>query len=424
MPSNFFLYYPPMLLGGAEVLFARIADELSRTGVNVTLADDSTGKYRKLVKSSTIEFYPLPDKRPKPVSLSNDTCILTSTLHYPHLYKFFDPKSNPKVIGWSIHPRHLFRSLPIIGARAFRNEYLTTFINKYIFRNEWRSARNLLLDAANKKSIAMMDIENRSANEKLFDLNLLGTRYLPIPTDPQLSIWPREYLYDRGLVLGWLGRLCDFKTHSLIRVLKDLDECVRSSRFKIDNFLIAGDGPEFKRIKKFTKTLGFNCSFEGSVAPENVKDIFRSVNIAFAMGTAALDLAAMSIPVCLVDASYGPIPDGYRYRWLFETKDYNLGAVLNNNKRYPLENTHRLEDILFDLVEAPEDKGQMCQIYVKSKHNLRSIALSIIDMASVSEQRLSDVAVRSAQKRGQIAILIKNIRRHLQKSPPPWWFQD
>lgn len=425
MKKSLYLYNPPMLLGGAEILFARLADKAACMGADVTIVDTKSGIYKELIRSDRIK-YEIIDGGPKrnPMKLGEQTIIITTTLLIPHLHRFFDMTSDVRIVYWSIHPCHLLRSLPIINSRLFRSLSLTRLVQTMFYRFELQAIRNTLKDGLKKKSLVLMDGENRRVNENIFQVDLKYAKYLPIPSDGIIPFQKRKLLGANHATIAWFGRLCDFKVHSLIKILNDVNLLVLEDKYTVAEFLIVGDGPERKRLEQFSKNLRYKCSFLGEIDPKQMDEIFQSVDIAFAMGTSALDLGVRSIPVCLVDASYSRISDKYRYRWLFETKDFNLGSVVNYEFGGPAENTHLMEDIFSQLHRNFDVISQNTYKYVVFNHDLGAIAQDLLQITETAEQKLSDDTIREAQKRGFFSLFLRGLRQLLKRPGLPAWLQD
>jgi glycosyltransferase involved in cell wall biosynthesis len=423
LQKSYFLYSPPMVLGGAEILFSRLADHYAELGFDVTIFDDQSGFYKKLTKSSRLKYEIIAAEESRK-KLGEHSVLITTTLLIPHLSKFFDLSSVATVVYWSIHPCHLLRSLPIINAKLFRNLFLTRLVYKIFFPLEHLAIRNLLVDGLHKNSFVCMDVENKRVNEEVFKVNLPNPKYLPIPTTEAIPYHARPASNPNALRIGWLGRLCDFKSHGLIRILKDLNHLVQSGQNDIAEFIVAGDGPDRISIESFAKSLNFKCSFTGNIQPHDIETTFSRVDVAFAMGTSALDLGIRSIPVCLVDAAYAPIKDEYRYRWLFETKCFNLGSILDSTGISPLENEHSMSDIIKVTCDNSQNISRQTHEYVCNKHTLSKIAKDLEDIALQSRQRLSDLTILEAQKRGPFSLFMRVMRKIYCRQKLPFWLED
>lgn len=416
-----------MLLGGAEILFARIADALVDLGAEVTITDDTSGIYQKLITSPKVNFdvyNESPDRKLR--TLTEDAVLITATLFLPHLFKFFDLSSDAVIIYWSIHPCHLLHTLPLLGAKLFQNLELTRVAHKIFFRSETRALRHLLTEGVNKNSLLLMDSENQRVNEEVLQIDLSGSKYLPIPTTQNSRFKARKAPDRNNLTFGWLGRLCDFKKHSLIRVLKDLNDLLISSRsIRVREFLIAGEGPERESLEGFTKSLSYNCRFVGTVDPRCLDEVFDTVDLVFAMGTSALDLGIRSIPVCLVDAAYRPMPSAYRYRWLFDTEKFNLGSIIDSNFSLPEANKYSIKDIVDSLNIRFFEISRASYLYVLENHQLNVVAKNLLSISAYSRQKISDPEVRAAQERGLFSLFMKFLRGFLRRNGGlPSWLRD
>ena len=76
----------------------------------------------------------------------------------------------------------------------------------------------------------------------------------------------------------------------------------------------------------------FRATFAGKIVGEKLESFLcDQIDVVAAMGTAALDAARLGLPTILLDAAYGRVTGDYRFKWLFETKHYSLGDVVNES---------------------------------------------------------------------------------------------
>ena len=162
-----------------------------------------------------------------------------------------------------------------------------------------------------------MDDCNFLTTKEFYNLKT-NRRILPIGTNiPKVNMFSqKEKNNNNKLNAGWLGRAEGFKKPILIKVLRDLNEYALENKAEID-FIIISDQIGNIDISPFKE---INIKFIGQIDPKELSKISSlEIDIFFAMGLSAFEVASFGIPTVLLDFSYNKIPDSYRYKFLFES---------------------------------------------------------------------------------------------------------
>jgi hypothetical protein len=155
-------------------------------------------------------------------------------------------------------------------------------------------------------------------------------------------------------------------------------------------FDIIGTGDYEYLIRDFIPNPHLTINFLGTIT-ERLDEILINYDLCFAMGTSVLESAKLNIPSILVDASYIELPTDYKYRWIFESKDYILGYLLPNEK---INNNSLLMSNILYLIKDVDKKstiGNKCYEYVKEHHSLDAISKRLIDYIGQSTLTVDDV---------------------------------
>src|SRR5690606_16363634 len=75
-------------------------------------------------------------------------------------------------------------------------------------------------------------------------------------------------------------------------------------------------------------------------------------------------------PTILLDASYSPVPPEYRYRWFFESSNYNLGRFLDESKDKSMGNFLNICMVFSSVKENGSHIALACYEHAKTNHSL------------------------------------------------------
>jgi hypothetical protein len=236
--------------------------------------------------------------------------------------------------------------------------------------------RSLVLTMAAKKAIFFMDGPTLRVTQERLDLAIASPIIIPLSSD---TAWvkPRAFDRDKGqrpIRFVWLGRLCDFKIHILVHAARRLSELARKHGISMELHII-GDGPEGGRLDQLALDHpGFRLVKLGVLCgKERDEYLLLHADVMLAMGMAACDGAKLGIPTVLLDFSYAPISRNYRFRWLFDSKDYSLGDVimpehyengndsLNEILNEVINNYHLLASRTFDYYSRHHSLSAVCE---------------------------------------------------------------
>lgn len=371
---NVYFYYPSKCLGGAELLFYRLAKELKSGGVvNPIIIDYENGYLHSHLKDTNIDVV-CCDSIKKP--LIDGGVLILPPSHLLDMDRDVEIGKNLKVLLWSIHPLNIESLLALFpflhNKKISKRKIIYSLLSYFNFRNFRVLYEKLLeynalafMDKANFKSVNFLTASNRAPT------------YIPIPVDMAVlnHAITDEKDIDKNHVfsVGWVGRLSNFKLKSVEKIYKDLVEITNTHCMRVD-FYIVGNGDGFHQTQKIcVSTPYLNIKFMGPIpADELDKFIIENIDLMIAMGTSCLDSAKLAKPSLLIDVFPKEIPDIYHYKWLYETEGFTLGEYIEND----VATGHRLVDIIVNT--DLQEQGSRCQEYVYQHHNISRIADSLI----------------------------------------------
>lgn len=384
--SNFILYYTPKLLGGAELLFLRLARELGRLGNRVILIDSDSAWFKS--NATPDDRFDISGKDFL-AQCRKDDIIITTSANLEELAQF---AIDCRLVVWSIHPYHFHLILPIAQSFLYRKPELWKSIVKTLAHKTFLARRRVLSLATQKNSLFFMDKSNKIAVSQFFELGLESAGYLPIPV--VTAVAPASVLAPLGpeIKLCWVGRLCDFKVPTLLHVLRDTRDFIKKNGISI-KFTIVGDGDYRAQVKEIQSELNFAVYMLGEIGNSDLSRVILDQDLIFAMGTSALEAGVNGIPTCSVDATYTRLPSNYMYRWLFETSDFVLGWILTAEDENPPENRNNFEELMAALIKNKNALAAATKEYVLQWHDMASVTKEVLDAAQKATFRTSELEV-------------------------------
>lgn len=344
-------FYPSMNIGGAQLLFIRLAKELCQhDNVDVVVVDFPNGFLATQLKANKdVEILPF---KASGVQLYSGTVVVTplsNVADFSYLIK--NRLSDISVIFWSIRPDNLHNALSANGRK---------------FLGDKQKVKEIIKWMSDAGQITYMDGVNISAAMRELMLPLIPS-YLPIPIEEFKSLSGRKIREQGTINVGWLGRLDIDKINSIKKIVGEIQH-FKQSRNMV--FHIIGGGKKLSELQQYLGKSNIDYVLPGVLfGKELTQYLERNIDIGIAMGTSALEFAIRAIPVLLIDTSDSELPANIKYNWLYETENYSLGDYFDpKNIR-----KHTFEDVIYQL-ENDDQIGQKCFIYTRNNHDIKIVA--------------------------------------------------
>lgn len=345
-------FYDSAELAGAEMQIINIANYFIKNGHNVFLYDNERG----IISSRC----PGIEVRRFGEYLEFCDVLIYFASHIIEIGK----KINiigliEKEIIWNVHPDNIFSLFPLI--LKFRNiidKRLIKVLTLLIYPVRYFK----VLYKIKGCTILYMNGINYHSFKLLFDTPK-DSFYLPICASLSTANLKFRRMEKDNVRIIFLGRLVGFKVKPLITLVRLLGNL---SNYKF-NIKIVGSGLFEKNLKDLHfSNITFN--FLGNLYDDDLDKEVEECDMAFSMGTAALDLALKKIPVLLspINASLN------KYCWLYETTNFDL---LVTEETAIME----IEEVLVQLKMNREFIVDMNYNYVLSNHSVESVARSILN---------------------------------------------
>lgn len=401
MLNSLCFFFPYHEDSGVPVLFYRMANVIaqSKPDIEVYIIDYENGAMaRNLLPLSNIHLLTFLDG----VVISppeESILVMQSILPYamkPELVI----RPNTKLFFWTLHPYNFVPILfpfPVLRNLQFKHfQYYQLFVNS--FSKKWISRISHFIDSGiEKNAICFMDQTNFEVTRKYVLADFKEVSFIPVPVvDPNKKI---DVSKDRSSCLHfcWVGRLCDFKSHILIYTIKKISELASELKINI-HYSVIGDGP-FKSQIELLKVNNeyFRLEIIGALSLVELDDfLLYKVDVLTAMGTSALEGAKFGIPTILLDMSLFPIKEGYCFRWLFDTKNFDLAHEIIRDDL--VIGNESLKLMILEINRDFKFLSVKTFNYFKEKHELGSVVEKFLLNVGNTELAFEDIDTKILKK--------------------------
>jgi glycosyltransferase involved in cell wall biosynthesis len=359
--KNLIFYYPSRTIGGAQLLFVRLANRLSqRNDFKVSLIDYDDG-FLKNNSENTVEVITFQDG--KNYNFDSNAVVLVPISMILSINDIVKLAPGGRYLFWGIHPENtidILRGASRLKGIFRKPDPMIKLINFFKYK---KIKKQIELGLKNN-SVVFMDEANKNRTCEFYKLSKGPWSYIPIPI-AEAPDFEMNYDENNKKNVAWLGRLSTDKIHSLLFALNKLND-YGAVDFHIH---IIGDGPCIDKINNFSGNK-ITITHHGYVANEQLGKILveHEIGLAIGMGTSILETAMMKIPSLLIDPSYHPLVNDYSPSWLFEARGFTLGSF-----------KHRRNIKSFDayiaqlMLENDNSIGSDCFDYAQSNHSMEQV---------------------------------------------------
>jgi hypothetical protein len=358
--------YPSLLIGGAELLFARVILFICKNmDISVRLYDYEDGFIRGFLLENLCEeyeFIPISANSSKIDNLGSEVFVLSSM----DLIRFSAALNNwndVTLFAWDVIYTSWFdRFIPgYLGLK-----YVLYFIEKR------RLVRSLLKNSA----VVALEEEGVRLMKKI-----AGSDYYPIPI-VGIPIDRIEYKYNYIKKNIWsivyIGRSDIWKVTPVRKLIEDLNCCFGSFRITV----ITDNVDAFKRNLQVVPNRSIVLKIMPSLKGRELDNfLLHNADVGFGMGTSALEFGKLGIPTILADSSFKSFPSGYRYLWLYENEGKSLG---HNIEKDPFRGKHQIKDMLESFNSDSMGLSKLTFAYVEKFHRIDVICKEIFVYAQNS----------------------------------------
>jgi len=393
-------FFPYKKVSGVPVLFARLADYISKNfDYHVQIVDYKDGVMAGMLKSNKkITLIEFRDGQPTDM-IKNTTVVMQSIL--PNTVR---PELNlqpaTKILFWTLFHYNLIPEfLPIKGLRqihhnsSFFKELDSIIKNKY-----YKKLKAFVKELHIKESILFMDYSTYEITNDSLKLNIFDPNIIPICIDDSNKI--KEIVRHQKqstFNVCWVGRIEDFKTSILQYSINQVKSYADQSRKKIQINII-GYGRDLEKVKSnIGNSEYFTANFMGKMDVDSLNEyLIKNVDLMMSMGTAALEGGKLGIPTILLDASYKEIPTGYKFKWLFNSDGSNVAQFIESSGF--INRGHSIKNIIKSVYNEAEIIGSKCKYYVEKNHSVETISNQLIDSVKKATFTWGDISPQLIKK--------------------------
>lgn len=189
--------------------------------------------------------------------------------------------------------------------------------------------------------------------------------YVPI-TIPERGRQCRQEIVNKSCIsIAVIGRLVIDKVYSITDLIDNLSAYTNK---KIEVFII-GDGECHDIVENYEHTVNITLHMMGTLALSEISDFLREkVDLLFAMGTSALEGAALSLPTVIIPNDIKPFKCD-KYVYIFDCVSFLLGWGPNQIDKLKLP-TYTAKTVLEEIYDSNKKSeiGKRCRNYYVNNH--------------------------------------------------------
>lgn len=382
-------YFPYYEVSGVPVLFSNLADYFSKNYQFKTSIIDFEGGYmsNSLVGNDKIEK--IIFETSKPLFIDVDIVIMQSILPFA-MRPEIQFSTNTRLMFWNLHPDNLTPNLyPFVIVRKYYPNIYRNILSIF-WKRKLKLMRIFVENAIQLNSLSFMDSSNLNNTNFFLSTDINNISFLPIACSNGVR---REEVINKNfdeLNFSWIGRICDFKIHILNYLILNLSEAAKKLELKV-NLHIIGDGPEMDKLNSSNYLHQFfNVILLGRLDKEKVDFYLNSmIDINASMGTSVLESAKFGIPSIVLDISNKPIKIKYKFRWLHETKNYDLAHLIK--KSDDMSKSYELTDIISEFIVNSKILSEKSFNYYASNHSLEAVSENLKKQIEKSKLTITDI---------------------------------
>ena len=157
------------------------------------------------------------------------------------------------------------------------------FLN-FLYKKDIHKISECLDLLSENNAVVYMDLSSFKNTNFYLNLNAKDPKYLQIPVLDSDHTPVTNIISKDTINIAWLGRLANFKIHSLLNILENSN--IYSDKFnKKIKVHIIGTGPKEERIRNFNVSNNVELIFKGTLIDNELDQyLMNNVDILFADG--------------------------------------------------------------------------------------------------------------------------------------------
>jgi glycosyltransferase involved in cell wall biosynthesis len=385
-------FFPYHEVSGVPVLFLTMARYLAKeAGRKVRVVDYVDGfMARSLDEFDSVELIPFEHGRPCVIT-GEMILVMQSILPYRMLPELLIG-SEVTLLFWHLFPINLFyvlapwrglRELPLYHPRLYRA------LMKCLHPRMHRAIKGYLRSLNDHRGMVYYDRSTIEITSDGLGAPISDPVLVPIPIEVPVDPVKGSLHAPGAFTVAWVGRLCDFKIHILIHVLRRFSYWSAQFQTAVE-FHVIGDGEEAWRLDDLQlEHSQFRVRRLGVISGERLREHFLvGVDLVTAMGQSALESGRLGLPTILLDFSYRKIEGDYRFRWLDETTSGDLGHLISESD---MEASDSLPSMMEGLRADYASYVRRAHEYCRHNHDIRTVGRTFYKAALGSNMTMDHV---------------------------------
>jgi hypothetical protein len=369
--------------GGVSLLFLRLAIFLDKIGYDVSIVDYIDGEMSNNCPSflSLIEYHD-----DKTVVLPPNSIVILQSMTPWSIFPCLAIPNNNKVFFITTLAHNFFPLLP----GKFRNimakgEFFAKIIWMSLLSPDYNKVKRFISILDMKDAVVFLDDHILYNMQKSLNINIKKPKFIPLFSEESTdNFYLTNHIIDDNVIkIGWIGRIADFKINILNKVINDAFDYSDSHKQKII-FYIVGDG-EYSEYLKTYESRYFSIERVKYIKPNKLSEYFLRLDMAFVMGTTALDSSRVGVPTVRLDYSFSKIPNDYLYKMFYEISGFRLGENIDGG--YYKKGQHSFRALVDLLKNDSEKLSRKCFNHYNSYFsidNSAKIFLKFIENSSLN----------------------------------------
>lgn len=371
MKKTICFVFPYREISGVPVLFYNMANafaEYFKEKYNVSVLDYSDGVMAGYISENvTLKVI----ETGQPCVLDDDYIVMQAILPSAMRpeYRISDKS---KILFWVLHPLNF---MPVVFPINFFPNFIANNVKKYsdiirrFYRKEYKNL-NLFIKKIDEGNSLVFNTETYYTETNMFlDYKIKDIKILPVAASDPESVNKKET--NEVLSCGWVGRLCDFKIHILNYTLNKMATFALQQKKEIV-FHIIGTGELEHLLGSYDNEYFKQIKVGGLKKTELDRYLAENVDLAFSMGVSAIESEKLGIPTVLLDVSYEPVREGYKFRWLHHVDNYDIGHMMLDSDFEPGNDT--LDRIINEFLVNHDELSKLAYEYYYNNYSTLAIA--------------------------------------------------
>jgi hypothetical protein len=345
---------------------------------------------RNLTASDNIGL--IPFQHGTPCVIGGNTVVVMQSILPCRAFPELSIEPTSPVLLWHLFPGNLFHVIaPFRGLRelALSRPTIYRLVMKWLHRKLHRGIIDYVRTLNERKGIVYYDRSTIDVTSSVLGIDIQDPVLVPVPIEVPEEPAKHTAPASRSLVVTWVGRLCDFKIHILVHTIRRFSRMATECGIDVE-FEVIGEGPDASRLDGLNvESPRFKLRRLGVMPVQALKNhLLTSVDVVTAMGQSALESARLGVPTILLDFSYRDIQQLYRFRWLDQTVDGDLGHLISSAD---IESTDSLPEMIEALLVDYRSQVRRSHDYCRRKHDLATVGRAFYAAATNSRMTMQHV---------------------------------